>query len=264
MSTSRPLSFILAASDQGTLILNRNDQHMVDAAHGYGVGFQILTNGGYEQSEIDTVLTMLNWLREIRGDGVVALDCGANVGVHAISFARHMTHWGRVVAFEAQERIFYALAGNICLNNLLNARAVYAAVGDQDGVLSIPVPDYNRPGSFGSLELIKSGSTENIGQPIDYRPEALQPVRMLRLDSLGIPRVDFLKIDVEGMEIPVLHGARDIIARYRPYLLIEHIKTDREALRALLVTFGYQVWTMGMNTLALPADDPCVGRIHQK
>ena len=264
MNTSRPLSFILAASDQGTLILNRNDQHSVDPSNTFGVGHQILSNAAYDQPEVGIVLTMLDWLREVRGDGIVAVDCGANVGVHTISLARHMTHWGSVLAFEAQERIFYALAGNICLNNCFNARAVHAAVGDQDGTLSIPVPNYNRPGSFGSLELIERAQTENIGQPIDYRPEALQPVRLLRLDGIGFSRVDFLKIDVEGMELPVLHGARDIIARFRPYMLIEHIKTDHAALTELLTASGYRVWTMGMNTLALPADDPCVERIKQQ
>lgn len=261
MSTSRPLSFILAASDQGTLILNRHDQHVVDATQTYGVGHEILMHAAYNPSEVGMVLTVLNWLREIRGDGVLAIDCGANVGVHTISMARHMTHWGRVVAFEAQERIYYALAGNICLNNCFNARAINAALGDSEGMLSIPTPDYNRPGSFGSLELVQRANTENIGQPIDYRPEALQPVRALRLDGGGFQRVDFLKIDVEGMELPVLHGARDLIARFRPYLLIEHIKTDHAALTELLTASGYRVWTTGMNTLALPVDDPCVERI---
>jgi FkbM family methyltransferase len=264
MSTSRPLSFILVASDQGTLILNRHDQHVVDASHAYGVGHQILMQAAYDPSEVTLAITMLNWLRELRGDGVAALDCGANVGVHTISWAKHMTQWGNVTAFEAQERIYYALAGNICLNNCLNARAVYAAVSDRDGTLSIPVPDYNRPGSFGSLELTERAGNENIGQTIDYRPEALRPVRALRLDGLGFPRVDFLKVDVEGMELEVLDGAREMIARCRPYMLIEHIKTDKEALTALLVASGYRTWTTGMNTLALPADDPCVGRIKEK
>jgi FkbM family methyltransferase len=226
MTVSRPLSFILAASEQGTLIVNRHDQH-VNSSGGYGVGFEILENGAYNQSEVDLVLRLLNWRREFHGDGVLALDCGANIGVHTIAWAKHMTGWGSVLAFEAQERVFYALAGNICLNNCLNARALQVAVGDQDGTLSIPVPDYNRPGSFGSLELVFNDNTENIGQPIDYRQEALQPVPARRLDDLRPPRVDLLKIDVEGMEMSVLRGAMDIVGRCQPYMLIEHIKTDR-------------------------------------
>ena len=260
MTVSRPLSFILAASEQGTLIVNRHDQH-VNSSGGYGVGFEILENGAYNQSEVDLVLRLLNWRREIHGDGVLALDCGANIGVHTIAWAKHMTGWGSVLAFEAQERVFYALAGNICLNNCFNARALQVAVGDQDGTLSIPVPDYNRPGSFGSLELVFNDNTENIGQPIDYRQEALQPVPARRLDDLRPPRVDLLKIDVEGMEMSVLRGAMDIVRRCQPYMLIEHIKTDQAALAALLDECGYRTWTVGINTLALPKDDPCVSRI---
>ncbi len=204
MPSARPLSFVLAASDQGTLIVNHLDRHVVSPTAAYGVGHQILQGASFDPSEVALAIMLLKWLRETRGDGVIALDCGANVGVHTISWAREMTQWGKVIAFEAQERIFYALAGNICLNNCFNARAIHAAVGDQDGVLSVPAPNYNRPGSFGSLELIFREGAENIGQTIDYT--ALEPVRALRLDDLALPRVDFLKIDVEGMELPVTAG----------------------------------------------------------
>ncbi len=260
MAARRPISFILAASEQGTLIVNRHD-HAFNNSGSYGVGFEILQNGAYNPAEISLALTLLNWRREFHGDGVLALDCGANIGAHTVAWARHMTGWGNVVAFEAQERIFYALAGNICLNNCLNARAVYVAVGDQDGTLSIPVPDYNRAGSFGSLELILKDNNENIGQPIDYRQEALQPVPARRLDDMQPSRVDLLKVDVEGMEIAVLRGARETIRRFQPYLLIEHIKVDRASLVALLDECGYRTWVSGINTLALPKDDPCAERI---
>jgi FkbM family methyltransferase len=261
MLSTRPLSFVLAASDQGTLIVNHLDRHVVSPTAAYGVGHQILQGASFDPSEVALAVTLLKWLRETRGDGVMALDCGANVGVHTISWAREMTQWGRVIAFEAQERIFYALAGNICLNNCFNARAIHAAVGDKDGVLSIPVPNYNRPGSFGSLELIFREGVENIGQTIDYT--ALEPVRALRLDDLALPRVDFLKIDVEGMELPVLRGAQELVSKYHPYLLIEHIKTNKAALGELLAASGYRTWTSGINTIALPVGDPCVDRIKQ-
>jgi FkbM family methyltransferase len=53
-----------------------------------------------------------------------------------------MHGWGQVIAIEAQERVYYALAGNIAINNCFNARAMLAAVGNQSGVLRIPRPDY--------------------------------------------------------------------------------------------------------------------------
>ena len=49
-----------------------------------------------------------------------------------------MTGWGSIEAFEPQERIYYALAGNIAINNLFNARAIFAAVGETDGWITVP------------------------------------------------------------------------------------------------------------------------------
>lgn len=258
----RPLPFVLAATDQGSLIVNRNDYRLVDATRGYGVGFQLLNTAAFDPEEVDLALTLLGWLREFRGDGVVALDGGANIGVHTIAWATHMTGWGGVLAVEAQERLFYALAGNICLNNCFNARALHAALADEDGTLSMPQPDYTRPASFGSLELRPRLAPEDIGQPVDYRPEAMQSVRSMRLDSLGLPRLDLLKLDIEGMEQAALQGAADLLGRCRPYLLVEHIKVDMAALSGLLGRFGYRFWPVDLNLLALPEGDPGLARIH--
>ncbi len=259
---TRPLPFILAATDQGSLIVNRNDYRLVDATRGYGVGFQLLNTGAFDPEEVDLALTLIGWLREFRGDGVVALDGGANIGVHTIAWATHMTGWGSVLAVEAQERLFYALAGNICLNNCFNARALHAALADADGTLAMPQPDYSRPASFGSLELRPRSAPEDIGQPLDYRPEAMQPVRSIRLDSLGLPRLDLLKLDIEGMEQAALQGAAELLGRCRPYLLVEHIKADVAELSGFLGRFGYRFWPVGINLLALPEGDPGLARIH--
>ena len=101
-------------------------------------------------------MQLLKTRRQNFGDGVFAIDCGANIGVHTIEWAQLMYGWGEVISFEAQERIFYALAGNITLNNCFNARAIWAAVGAESGFINVPMPDYFVPSSFGSLEIKKS------------------------------------------------------------------------------------------------------------
>ena len=253
----RPSAFVLAASDHGTLIVNRFDRRIVEGNRGYGVGFQVLESSAFDASEVDLALALLELRRKHFGDGVVAVDCGANIGVHSIEWAKRMTGWGSVVAIEAQERIFYALAGNIAINNCFNARAIHAAVAAEDGTMAIPTPDYLRPGSFGSLELRRRDSNEFIGQPIDYSPESLSSVRTLKLDSLPVPRLDFLKVDVEGMELEVLHGAAALIGRHRPLMMIEHIKTDQRQLGQFLATRGYGLHKVAINLLAIHGEDPC-------
>jgi FkbM family methyltransferase len=76
--------------------------------------------------------------RQYFKDGVVVIDCGANIGAHTIEWGKRMTGWGSVLAIEAQERIYYALAGNIVINNCFNAVALHAAIAEKIGVMTPP------------------------------------------------------------------------------------------------------------------------------
>jgi FkbM family methyltransferase len=208
-------------------------------------------------------LTLLELRRNYFGDGVVAIDCGANVGVHTIEWAKRMTGWGSVLAVEAQERIYYALAGNIAINNCFNAFALHAAISDRIGVLKMPQPDYLLPASYGSLELKKSEKNEFIGQPIDYSEGKLAVVQMMSIDSLKLPRIDFIKIDIEGMEMEALAGGVASIERHRPAMLIESIKADRAALREWLTTRNYEVFEDNINYLAIHQSDPLLPHVQK-
>jgi FkbM family methyltransferase len=250
----RPLAFITASTDHGTLIVNRFDQH-AGAGGSFGVGYQLLGQASYDWQEVILLRTLLDLRRKHYGDGVVAIDCGANLGVHTIEWSKHMTGWGRVLAFEAQERIYYALAGNIAINNCFNARAINAAVSSQTGTMKIPQPNYLANASFGSLELRKQDRTEFIGQVINYSEDAMIDVPMLHLDSFNFPRLDLIKIDVEGMELDVLAGAAKCIAERQPILYVEALKTDQNALRGWLERAGYSIFPVGMNFLALHKND---------
>lgn len=245
----RPLPFVLAASDHGPMIVSRLDFAQSPGGF-YGVGFQILHTGSYDAPEIDEVGAILDNCRAHNGDGVVFLDCGANIGVHSLSMAKHMLGWGSVRAFEAQERLFYALAGNIALGNFFNITATHAAVGRETGTILMPQPNYQRSGSLGSLELQCSPKTEFIGQPISYSKNNMTPVQMIAIDDLGLTRVDFIKIDVEGMELEVLEGALGTLESHRPVLLIEWIKSGAAAIRDFLIPLGYSLRESGANLIA--------------
>jgi FkbM family methyltransferase len=167
-----------------------------------------------------------------------------------------MTGWGTVIAIEAQQRIYYALAGNITINNCFNAHAIYAAAGAQEGMLRIPTPNYLTPSSFGSLELRQSAKNEFIGQQIDYSDSKLTDVRMLTIDGLGFNRLDLLKVDVEGMELEVLAGAKNTLERFRPIVIVERLKTPMDELTGALRSHGYEWFTLGLNLLAVHPSDP--------
>lgn len=248
----RTLGFVLAASDHGPLIVSRFDFNHAQGGGTYGVGAQILGRGVYEWDEVLLIREELDRLRLGRGDGIVALDIGANIGVMSIEMAKHMQGWGQVRAFEAQERLFYALCGNIALSNLYNINATFAAVGNDTGSIDIPFPDYNKPGSFGSMELCYRPNIESIGQSVSYNDKDLVDIDLIAIDDMHLSRVDFIKIDVEAMELDVLHGAFGTIKRDRPTILVEWLKVGPEKLEDWFVTNDYEFAKLGMNYLARP------------
>jgi len=257
---TRPIAFVLAASNHGSLIVNRNDYHKTPD-YTYGVGYQILEASSYEGAEVGFALALLGWRRHHFGPGVFAIDGGANIGVHLIEWARHMTGWGRALGFEPQEAIFYALAGNVALNNCMNARVRYAALGQACGELQVPQPNYFAPGSFGSLELRENPTNEFIGQPISYDRSNCSTVAMVALDSLQFDRLDLIKLDVEGMELDVLRGGVATLRRHRPAMIVEVLKTNRAALEQTLAELGYRTFSAGMNLVALHETDPTLPRL---
>jgi FkbM family methyltransferase len=257
---SRPLAFVLAATERGAMIVNRFDR-CVTPHEIFGVGFQLLEHGAYDPGEGEILLELLNLRRRHYGDGVVAVDCGANIGVRTVEWAKHMAEWGVVVAFEAQERLYYALAGNITINNCFNARAIHAAVANRSGTMKMPKLNYSAPASFGSLELKRRTGTEFIGQTVEYDDEKMVDVRTATLDSFNFPRLDLLKIDVEGMELDTLTGAAACIGSGHPIVFVETIKSDAATLRAWLEALGYIVVVAGKNFLAVHRTDKCLAQI---
>ena len=165
----RPNPFVVVSANTGSMIVNYLDRQTNQAGLTYGVGYQFLTQGRFEPEEIQRI-------------GAVTIPAGIE-----------MTGWGKVISFEAQERIYYALAGNVAINNCFNVKAIYSAIGNPVGqeYLDIPIIDYTIPSSFGSLELRPNQYNEFIGQQIDY--QKTQKVPLVSVDSLELDRVDFIK-----------------------------------------------------------------------
>jgi hypothetical protein len=131
-NVGRKLAFVVAACIHDTMIVKRFDHRMTEP--GQRVGFRLFEAGGYDPVEFDLALQLIEQRRGFRGVGVVAINCGANIGIYAIEWATAMTGWGSVIAIEAQERLYYALVGNIAINNCFNAIAVRARLPDRDEI----------------------------------------------------------------------------------------------------------------------------------
>lgn len=158
------------------------------------------------------------------GDAVV--EVGANLGALTVPLARIA---GLVVAFEPQRIIHQQLCANVALNGLTNVFAKQMALGSEIGSIITPNIDYSVPANFGGVPLGEWETGET--------------VQAVTLDGLAAPKLDFLKIDVEGMECAVIRGARETLARCRPLIYVENDREEQSAeLVSLLRESGYRLW----------------------
>ncbi len=213
-------AFILTATDFGPMIVNRLDFAAIKMNGGVlyvdGVGRELLETNAYRRPEIDECFRIIESRFYEFGKGVVVLDIGANIGTYALGWAHRMHEWGGILAIEAQERIFYALAGNIAINNCFNVQAIWAAVTEKSGSMIIPVLDPCEQANFGGLSL-----TGKVLDDMNYESIGEAKVQAIAIDDLRLQRLDFMKIDVQGMEPEVLKGAKETISRCRPIIIIE-------------------------------------------
>lgn len=248
-----PINFISANTRLGTLIMPRNDYQQFDALHTCGIGHQLMATGTYEQPEIDISVALLHLRSQTQSRPIVALDCGANIGLLCMAWDRHI-HDITVHAFEAQEKIYYALCGNLVMNNCLRVHAHYRAIGAHSGSITVPVPDYAKNFNYGGLSLVN-------GNLDAQHTQGYLTVDMVSIDELPLDHVDFIKMDIEGMEISALAGAVNTIKKHRPILVVEAINVDSQELRKIMRDLGYHVWRNGLNYIGIHENDPCREKI---
>jgi FkbM family methyltransferase len=166
----------------------------------------------------------LEQLRRAVGPGARIVDIGANTGNHTIYFAGPMRA-ATVVPFEPLPGAAAALRAGVERNGMTNVDLSHlgVGVGDSPGRARLV---HSIRGGFGATSLAPDPSGEIIVAP---------------LDSVLSGHVDFLKIDVEGMEMNVLAGAEGLIRRSRPLIFIEIANRNTVAFTAWLDAAGYAV-----------------------
>ena len=193
------------------LIGGRGFNHLVEGRHGYvlyNVNDRYVGRSVEQYGEWSPGETAL--FGQFCRPGHYVVDVGAHIGAHTLAFARLVGGRGRVFAFEPQRMVAQVLAANVALNSLTNVHTYHLGVGAEDGTLWLREIDYSWRANFGGVSLDAFTCAESDPQP-KYR------VAVVRLDDFyDQPRLDLVKIDVEGMEADVLRGAAGLIRQHSP------------------------------------------------
>lgn len=201
------------------------------------VGNTLAVRGLYEKEQLETTLAWLRSEGRVRGS---VIDAGANIGNHSVFFSKYFAH---VYAFEPNPRTFQLLA----INAQLASNVTPFNLGLSDGNRAAVLNTYKA--NIGASRI-----TDQPGEGDGQRPIEVATLDSM-LDQFQRP-VGLIKMDVEGHELRVLKGAKNLIERDRPLVLFEQGKMDFTGgvspVVELLREYGYAEFATVMPSPYLP------------
>jgi FkbM family methyltransferase len=180
--------------------------------------------------EIALLKYIAYFMKHSKRENSIAIDVGANIGNHSIFFQSFLTEY--VIAVEPNPKVLTALKRNLAAN--IEKYTIYEnGLGESLGRGSVILPDHST-NNVGMAKL-NLGSGDISVTTLDSMMEDWYAQYNVK------GRTILIKIDVEGMELSVLKGAKKTIETYRPHLFIE-ATTDSEFsdIENYLERFGYQ------------------------
>ena len=188
------------------------------------IGRHLYMTGEFDRANVEVLLKHAR-------PGDILLDIGANIGYVSACFLAKVRD-SRVIAVEPQPQTVDLLRSNL---SQFGARANVApvAISDQEGDGFLQIDRVNR----GASKLVSEGSGQSA------RVELWTPARLF--DTFKPPKVDLVKIDVEGHEEAVFRALQPSLAEFRPRLILFEAHEDQAAptsiIGGLLTRLGYSV-----------------------
>ena len=165
--------------------------------------------------------TTLRMIHQLIKPDTSYLDVGANIGLMAVPLLR-MIEGLQVISFEPSPNVLPYLEKTWAMASFRNRwRIVASAVGDSVGHTSFQLTST----ATSAFEGFRSTGRVSVGS------ETVVPTTTLDFEwnAMAKPPISVIKIDVEGAELLVLHGARECIAANKPAIFVEWNLTNLNA-----------------------------------
>jgi FkbM family methyltransferase len=165
---------------------------------------------------------IIQHFRPVTGDVVV--DVGAYIGRYSLIASKHVGLLGKVISIEANPNNFEMLIRNVRLNQITNIKCINCAVYSHESKIKLYlVGERDSRTYYGTL--LSTRANEGREKCVEVNSYSLDQI----LETRGINQVNWIKIDVEGVEYEVLKGAAKTISRSNDLsLLIEIHNVTRD------------------------------------
>lgn len=206
-------------------------------------------------------------LRQLVEPGAVCIDIGAAAGIYTMALSRLAGPRGQVHSVEPLPFANLLVARMLNVGRVTNVRQHAVALGAEAGIdfMSVPVGRFGLVTGRSFLDRRAGGPDPNT----EFAGQVTVTVTVDTLDGLcarlGIERLDFVKIDVEGAELEVLEGGRGIVDACRPAFLVEiearhaaRYRRSPDEVMGWLFERGYSMHTWHHGWRATWTIDPCI------
>jgi FkbM family methyltransferase len=174
-------------------------------------------------------------------------DVGSNVGFYTLLASACVGVGGRVFAFEPLCDNISLLERHVRLNRCTNTQICPLAISDRSGKLH-----------FERGTRRETGRLSEVGD-LEVSAVSLDDF----VDALGTSKPDLVKVDVEGAELQVLHGAHRLLQEHPPIIfLATHSPQLRVTCCNLLLSLGYRLEAIDGMSLDTTDEFICVPPKH--
>lgn len=168
---------------------------------------EVLIFGAYEKHILFLLRDTLKKIGDKKG---IVLDIGANTGQHAMYLSQFCKH---IYAIEPYPPVLDRFKKMIVLNNLNNITIYPVGFGDKDATLPFYPPEDTNLGMGTFISNFRKDENVKIDLPIVNGDQYLA--------SKNVPRLDLIKLDIEGYEKTALHGLKKTLSEQRPIMMME-------------------------------------------
>ena len=192
------------------------------------------------------------FLKNLVKPGDYCIDIGAHLGYFTMELSRLTGKNGQVHAIEPMSKFYNTLRSIAEKKTLKNITLYPYAMGGDSEFVEMGIPKVNNVKKFAYARIMHSSSFMNFVES--------EQVRNVYGDELfqDLPRVDFIKCDVEGLEMAVMRSFQQTIEKHLPIILCElGDPSERKNLLGLLAPLSYRLFYLENKKLkTLPAESP--------
>ncbi|GAA0259772.1 FkbM family methyltransferase [Rhodanobacter caeni] len=188
------------------------------------IGSQIQAGITYEQPVLEIIASII---KSRLCPDAIAFDVGSNIGNHAIRLSKLFK---RVYSFEPNLSSYYAQLANITANHIGNINVYNFGLSDKAEIAEMRIP---REDNIGTARFSLHNETHTLDPLHDKEQKSisLPPAKLVVGDAfiseskLANENINFVKVDVEGMELNVLGGLHECLLSQHPVICLEALSS---------------------------------------